>query len=94
MDYGIRFRRYNRNTCESRISGLVFYSTNDGFGAASEHANTLLCGMRAVDPDVEYDILEIVGRGVQGATCGSGDRLWETTDEYETRLAIPGPLTA
>ena len=89
MDYATRFHRYNRNTCEGRISGIIWFNTNDGFGAAIKNAETLLAGMRAVDPDVDYDILEIVGRGVHSPECGSGGRIWETTEEFEARIDKP-----
>lgn len=86
MNYAIKFRRYNKQIGEARISNITWLNTNDGFAAAYKHADTLLTGMRAVDPDTDYDILEIVGRGVQGVECG-GARMWETDEEFSARLA-------
>jgi hypothetical protein len=70
--YDIRFRRYDKQRGEMRISDLTHVHA-ESFGEAYGKAALILGGMRDADPEREYDIANII-------------HMFETRDEMAVRL--------
>lgn len=85
--FQIKFHRYDKKSGQSRKSGVVHFTHNDGFHAAYLYAQTMMHGMAAADPERDYSIISILSHEFRGEDCEGGSRLWETAEEFSARVA-------
>lgn len=90
--YTTRFTKYDPRTTERRLSGIIHLNA-DSFRAAVAIADSMIAGMRSVDPRTEFEIMAIQAAGYRGVDCASGGDLWETQDEFAERVAAKSGLT-
>ena len=82
MSYRVRFHRWNTKTSSGLVSPIQFWSAvypNDNFENCYQWAEAMARGMRAVDPDSEFQIVEIANDSI------TSPRLSETE-------VVPGTL--
>lgn len=87
LEYQLKFARYDRQRCESRLSDATFIKADD-FRGAQRIAEAVLTGLKT-DLDRDYRILSIEERGARGIDCsGGGVSMFETQAEFSIRVMV------